>query len=84
MNGPYRNKKLTAAARGQQCTLQIPGVCQGDTETVVACHSPLLEDREGTKAPDFCIAFGCAQCHDILDRRHPFVFEEHGGWHGIG
>lgn len=69
MSAPYRSKKLTDAAKGQQCTLQIPGVCQGGTETTVACHSPLGEDRNGTKAPDFCIAFGCMACHDVLDRR---------------
>ena len=69
MNGPYRNKKTTDAAKGQQCTLDIPGVCQGGTDTTVPCHSPLCEDRNGTKAPDFCMADGCAACHDYLDRR---------------
>ena len=53
MNGPYRSKKLTDAARGQQCTLEIPGVCIGGTDTTVACHSPLLEDRQGSKGPFF-------------------------------
>lgn len=69
MSSPYRNKKLTNAARGQECTLQIPGVCIGGNETTVACHSPLLEDRQGTKAPDHAIAFGCRACHDCIDRR---------------
>ncbi len=66
---PYRNKKLTAAAKGQQCTLQIPGVCQGGTETTVPCHSPLGEDRNGTKAPDFAVMDGCMACHSRIDRR---------------
>ncbi len=65
----YRNKKLTDASKGQACTLQIPGVCQGGTETTVPCHSPLGEDRNGTKAPDFAVADGCMACHDYLDRR---------------
>lgn len=69
MSKPLRSKKLTDAAKGQECTLEIPGVCQGGTETTVACHSPLLEDRQGTKAPDFAIAFGCMACHDAIDRR---------------
>jgi hypothetical protein len=69
MNAPYRNKKLTNAAKGQECTLQIPGVCIGGTETTVACHSPLWEDRNGTKAPDHAISFGCVACHSVLDRR---------------
>lgn len=66
---PYRSKKLTDAAKGQQCALDIPGICIGGTETTVACHSPLLEDRQGAKAPDHVIAFGCLNCHDYLDRR---------------
>lgn len=69
MSAPYRNKKILNAARGSCCTLQIPGVCQGGTETTVACHSPLGEDRMGAKAPDFAIAFGCRACHDAVDRR---------------
>jgi hypothetical protein len=69
MSAPYRNKKLTNAANGQYCTLEIPGVCIGGTETTVACHSPLLEDRQGTKAPDYAIAFGCHSCHSAIDRR---------------
>lgn len=65
----YRSRKYLAAAKGQPCTLQIPGVCIGGTETTVACHSPLGEDRNGTKAPDFCVADGCSACHDYIDRR---------------
>lgn len=65
----YRSRKYLAAAKGQPCTLQIPGVCIGGTETTVACHSPLKEDRNGTKAPDYCVADGCSACHDYLDRR---------------
>ena len=74
MSAPFRSPKLLAAAKGQQCTLKIPGVCVGGTETVVACHSPLGEDRKGAKAPDFCVAWGCAACHDVLDRRKSFTF----------
>lgn len=69
MSAPYRNKKLTAAANGQPCTLQIPGLCCNDPERTVPCHSPLGEDRNGTKAPDFALADGCTPCHDYLDRR---------------
>lgn len=65
----YRSRKYLAAAKGQPCTLQIPGVCIGGTETTVACHSPLGEDRNGAKAPDFAVADGCRACHDTLDRR---------------
>ena len=66
---PLRSKAIRNAARGEQCQLQIPGVCNGDPATVVACHSPLAEDRQGTKAPDHAVAFGCSDCHDHLDKR---------------
>jgi hypothetical protein len=69
---PYRNKKLTNAAKGQECTLNIPGACVGGTETTVACHSPLWEDRNGTKAPDYAISFGCVACHSVIDRREKY------------
>ena len=64
-----RSKKMTNASSGQQCTLEIPGACIGGTETTVGAHSPLPEDRNGTKAPDFCLADACMSCHDYLDRR---------------
>lgn len=69
---PFRSEKLTKAANGQQCQLQIPGVCRGGTETTVACHSPLGEDRQGGKADDFATAWGCFHCHAVLDRRAKF------------
>lgn len=65
----YRSRKYLDAAKGQPCSLQIPGVCIGGTDTTVACHSPLREDREGTKAGDHVVADGCFACHNHLDRR---------------
>lgn len=71
-----RGPKMTPirrAARGQECTLQIPGICNGDTSTVVLCHSNSLADGKGMglKAPDTAACFGCSACHDVLDGRRP-------------
>lgn len=68
---PYRNKKLLAAAQGQQCTLQVPGVCNHDSQTTVAAHSNASEDGKGLgqKADDCFVAFVCSACHDWLDGR---------------
>lgn len=71
-----RGPKMTPArraARGQECTLQIPGVCNHAPETSVLCHSNYLKDGKGMglKAPDHMAAFGCSACHDILDGRRP-------------
>jgi len=70
--GP-RMTPIRKAARGQDCTLKIPGVCNGNPETVVLCHSNQLSDGKGMglKAPDTEGCFGCSSCHDVLDGRKP-------------
>jgi hypothetical protein len=64
---------IRRAARNQECTLQILGVCNGDTATTVLCHSNQLADGKGMglKAPDTEACFGCSSCHDVLDGRRP-------------
>ena len=71
-----RGPKMTPirkAARGQDCTLRIPGVCNFDPDTTVLCHSNNLADGKGMglKAPDTEACFGCSACHDVLDGRRP-------------
>jgi hypothetical protein len=68
--------KMTAirkAARGQECTINMPGVCCGNPETVVLCHSNKLEHGKGMgiKASDEFAAFGCIACHAVIDGRAP-------------
>ncbi len=64
---------IRRAARGQDCTLQLAGICNRDPATTVLCHSNYLADGKGMglKAPDTAAAFGCAACHDVLDGRQP-------------
>lgn len=69
-----RGPKMTPirkAARGQDCTLRIPGVCNFDPDTTVLCHSNNLADGKGMglKAPDTEACFGCSACHDVMDGR---------------
>lgn len=70
--GP-RMTPIRKAARGQDCTLRIPGVCNGNPETVVLCHSNRLSDGKGMglKAPDISGCFGCHACHAVLDGAAP-------------
>ena len=63
---------LRETARNQDCTFNIPNVCNHNRETVVLCHLP---DDSGTgkmggKSPDWIAAFGCSDCHDVIDRRN--------------
>ncbi len=71
-----RGPKMTPirkAARGQDCTIQLPGVCNGDPATTALCHSNSLADGKGMglKAPDTAAAFGCSACHAVLDGQRP-------------
>ena len=59
--------KLRKSARGRECQIRIPGVCNGNPETVVLCHLP--GGGMGRKQPDLFAAFGCSACHDAVDGR---------------
>jgi len=69
-SGP-RMTPIRRAARGQDCTLRLPGICNHACDTTVLCHSNYLKDGKGMglKAPDTAAAFGCSCCHDVLDGR---------------
>ena len=62
---PYkiRSKKLTDAAKGNSCTLRIPGVCNHNPDTVVACHLPGNKGT-GTKNHDIFCIHACSSCHN--------------------
>ena len=57
--------KLRKSARGRDCQIRIPGVCNHDNETVVLCHLP--GGGMGGKVDDLFAAFGCSACHAVVD-----------------
>ncbi len=59
--------KYTKSARGQDCTVRIPLVCNGNNETTVAAH--ISGGGMGAKASDIHIAYTCSSCHDAIDGR---------------
>jgi len=63
--------KITASAAGQECQVRIPGVCNGDSSTVVWAHAIGLSSGKGIgmKSPDIMGAYACQKCHDAYDRR---------------
>lgn len=65
--------KITESARGQECQIRIPFVCNGNPETVVWCHAngSAAGKGMGMKSDDMLGAFGCSDCHDAYDRRRP-------------
>jgi hypothetical protein len=67
---PHRNRHLLDLARGMPCLLRIPGVCNNDWPTTVACHSnlPIHGKAKGRKADDEYTVCGCSTCHAWLDQ----------------
>jgi hypothetical protein len=67
---PYVSKKLRDFARGQDCTLQLEGICNRNPETTVMCHIRAFGmSGIAMKPPDYHAVFACSACHDALDRR---------------
>lgn len=62
-----KSRKYLNGARGQECLLNIPGVCVGGTETTVACHIRDESKGMGNKASDLSTVDGCAACHAMFD-----------------
>lgn len=77
-----RSKKITEAARGEECTLEILGVCSFDPSTVVYCHFPDEEGGIALKSDDVSGAFGCHACHDAVDGRvQSPEFKQRSDWY---
>lgn len=72
----FRSKSLRESARGQVCTLQIPGICNGNPETTVLCHLPCNSHSMGYKSDDYWAVFGCSSCHDVIDGRTPYDWQK--------
>jgi ribosomal protein L31 len=64
-----RSRKYLDGARGETCKLRIPGVCNNDSETVVACHIRDRHTGRSIKASDISIVDACSACHDAFDGR---------------
>lgn len=57
--------KYTKSAKGQDCQVRIPGVCNFNPETTVFAH--LNGGGMGMKALDIHGAYACSACHFWLD-----------------
>ncbi|SRG77835.1 bacteriophage protein [Shigella flexneri 2a] len=61
---------LRKAARGQMCTVRIPGYCNHNPETSVLAHYRLAGTcGTATKPHDMQVAIACSSCHDLIDGR---------------
>lgn len=66
--------KITDSARGEQCLIRLPSICNRDPTTVVFCHEP-HGSGIGMKWPDTEGAYGCSACHDEIDGRTTWKYE---------
>lgn len=68
-----KSTPIRKSAKGEECTIRLPYVCNYDTATTVLCHSNELADGKGMglKSPDSKAAYGCSACHDVIDGRRP-------------
>lgn len=61
---------IRQSARGETCTLRLPGVCNHDTATTILAHLRMFGAAGmGQKPADYAAVFACSRCHDTLDRR---------------
>lgn len=69
-NQPIVSEKIRQSARGQDCTVRLPGVCNFDSTTTVLAHLRMAGITGGSlKAPDLHGAYACSSCHDQIDGR---------------
>lgn len=61
---------LRNTARGRDCSVRLPHVCNFNVDTTVLAHYRLAGlSGTGMKSPDVLAAFACSICHDAIDRR---------------
>ena len=65
----------TRAARGQQCMVRIPNVCNFNPETTILAHYRLAGTcGMGIKPHSLIGSWACSSCHDLIDGRRSSAF----------
>jgi hypothetical protein len=67
---------LTKLARGSECMVRIPSVCNFDSSTTVLAHLNMVGiSGRGIKSPSLLGAHACSECHRCID--------SNGSTHGL-
>lgn len=81
-----KKSKLRKSAKGQECTVRIPQICNFDPDTSVLAH--VSGGGMGRKQEDHKAAIACSACHDVLDGRvkteYPNTTIQLWHWQGVG
>ena len=70
-----KSKKIRDAAKGEDCTLNIPGACNHNPETSVLCHFTLHNGGSARLNGELSAGIGCSGCHDAIDGRRAYQWE---------
>jgi hypothetical protein len=62
------SKKLRDSARGAECQVRLPGICNFNSETTIPAHVG-SGGGMASKVSDLFIAHCCSACHDEIDGR---------------
>ena len=64
---------ITQSARGEECLVRLPGICNHNPETVVWIHAngSAAGKGIGVKSNDLLGAYACSACHAVVDRLVP-------------
>ncbi len=63
-------RDLRQLARGKECMVRMPYVCNFDPATTVLAHIRRGHVAGvGQKPPDLCGVWACSACHDAIDTR---------------
>jgi hypothetical protein len=70
------SKKLRNSAKGQDCQVRIPGICNFNNETTIPAH--IAKGGTGQKSADLFIAYCCSDCHAAIDgqTRTEYTYDE--------
>ena len=63
-----KSSKLTKAARGKDCTMQVIPICNGNHETTISAHVNVEGGKMGGKTDDISVVDCCSDCHTWLDQ----------------
>ena len=81
-----RSNKIKKSARGEECQVRLPSICNFNPETTIPAHVG-SNGGMGSKVSDIHIAYCCSSCHDEIDGKTLIMKNreqvELYSWHGV-
>ena len=72
----FRSRALLDLAYELECTLRLPGVCEGGRSEPCHANSLIWGKGGAMKAHDFAFCSGCRACHRELDQGRLMSYED--------